>query len=62
VEFDLYVWIDDYMKKFSTESDLMSEKDRRFQENKIMLAFQGVKSNTNQKPPRKCRSKRPGRP
>ncbi len=43
VEFDLYVWIDDYMKKFTTESDLMTEIDRRFQENKIMLAFQGVK-------------------
>jgi small-conductance mechanosensitive channel len=43
VEFDLYVWIDDYMKKFTTESDMMAEIDRRFQENKIMLAFQGVK-------------------
>jgi len=43
VEFDLYVWIDDFMKKFKTESDLLSEIDKRFQENKIMMAFQGVK-------------------
>ncbi len=43
VEFDLYVWIDNFMKKFKVESDLMAEIDRRFQENKIMLAFQSVK-------------------
>lgn len=43
MEFDLYVWIDDFMKKFQTGSDLMADIDRRFQENKIMLAFQGVK-------------------
>ncbi|MDQ7831477.1 MAG: mechanosensitive ion channel [Desulfovibrionaceae bacterium] len=43
VEFDLYVWIDDFMKKFKAESDLLSEIDARFQENKIMMAFQGVK-------------------
>jgi|GEM_PF-1054905 len=43
VEFDLYIWIDDFMKKFKTESDILSEIDRRFQENKIMMAFQGVK-------------------
>jgi small-conductance mechanosensitive channel len=43
VEFDLYVWIDDFMKKFQAESDLIADIDRRFQENKIMMAFQGVK-------------------
>ncbi|MEF3697047.1 mechanosensitive ion channel domain-containing protein [Desulfolutivibrio sp.] len=43
VEFDLYIWIDDFMKKFKTESDILSEIDNRFQENKIMMAFQGVK-------------------
>jgi small-conductance mechanosensitive channel len=43
VEFDLYIWIDDFMKKFKTESDILSEIDKRFQENKIMMAFQGVK-------------------
>ncbi|WP_246287677.1 mechanosensitive ion channel domain-containing protein [Desulfolutivibrio sulfoxidireducens] len=43
VEFDLYVWIDNFMKKFKVESDLMTEIDKRFQENKIMLAFQSVK-------------------
>jgi small-conductance mechanosensitive channel len=43
VEFDLYVWIDDFMKKFQAESDLIADIDRRFQENKIMMAFQGIK-------------------
>jgi small-conductance mechanosensitive channel len=43
MEFDLYVWIDDFMKKFQTGSDIMADIDRRFQENKIMMAFQGVK-------------------
>lgn len=43
LEFDLYVWIDNFMKKFQVQSELALAIDQQFQDNKIALAFQGVK-------------------
>ena len=43
LEFDLYVWIEDFRDKFRVESDLASSIDRELQEAKIIVAFQGVK-------------------
>jgi small-conductance mechanosensitive channel len=43
LEFELYVWIEDFRNKFRVESDLASEIDRALQENKITVAFQSAK-------------------
>jgi len=43
LQFELYVWIDNFMKKFQVQSELATTIDQEFQDNKIMLAFQGVK-------------------
>jgi small-conductance mechanosensitive channel len=43
LEFDLYVWIDNFLKKFQVQSELASAIDSQFQENKILVPFQGVK-------------------
>lgn len=43
LEFDLYVWIDDFMQKFQVQSELAMAIDQQFQDNKILLAFQSVK-------------------
>ncbi len=43
LDFDLYVWIDNFMKKFQVQSELAMAIDQQFQDNKILVAFQGVK-------------------
>jgi small-conductance mechanosensitive channel len=43
LDFELYVWIEDFRDKFRVESDLASAIDHQLQENKITVAFQGVK-------------------
>lgn len=43
LEFDLYVWIDNFMKKFQVQSELATAIDQQFQDNKILVAFQSVK-------------------
>lgn len=43
LDFELYVWIEDFRDKFTVESDLASAIDQQLQENKITVAFQGVK-------------------
>jgi len=43
LEFDLHVWIDNFLKKFQVQSELATAMDKRFQENKILVPFQGVK-------------------
>jgi len=43
LEFELYVWIENFLKKFDTEAELVTKIDRQFQDEKVMLAFQGVK-------------------
>lgn len=43
LDFELYVWIEDFRDKFRVESDLASTIDQQLQENKILVAFQGVK-------------------
>ncbi|WP_243364414.1 mechanosensitive ion channel family protein [Fundidesulfovibrio terrae] len=43
LEFELYVWIENFLKKFETEADLVTKIDRQFQDEKVMLSFQGVK-------------------
>lgn len=43
LEFDLYVWIDNFLKKFQVQSELATAIDQQFQDNKILVPFQGVK-------------------
>ncbi|KHK01199.1 mechanosensitive ion channel domain-containing protein [Desulfovibrio sp. TomC] len=43
LEFDLQVWIDNFIKKFNVQSELAIIIDQSFQENKILVPFQGVK-------------------
>jgi small-conductance mechanosensitive channel len=43
LEFDLQVWIDNFMKKFQVQSELSTTIDQAFQDNKILVPFQGVK-------------------
>ena len=43
LDFELYVWVEDFLKKYDVEAELVTEIDKRFQDDKIMLAFQGVK-------------------
>lgn len=43
LDFELYVWIEDFRDKFRVESDMASTIDQQLQENKITVAFQGVK-------------------
>jgi small-conductance mechanosensitive channel len=43
LEFELYVWIENFLMKFDTEAQLVTEIDKRFHNNKVTLAFQGVK-------------------
>lgn len=43
LDFELYVWIEDFRDKFRVESDLASAIDQQLQENKVIVAFQGVK-------------------
>lgn len=43
LEFDLYVWIENFLKKFQVQSELATAIDQQFQENKILVPFQGVK-------------------
>jgi small-conductance mechanosensitive channel len=43
LEFDHYVWIDNFLKKFQVQSELAATIDQQFQENKILVAFQSVK-------------------
>ena len=43
LEFDLQVWIDNFLKKFQVQSELATTIDQTFQENKILVPFQGVK-------------------
>ena len=43
LEFDLQVWIDNFIKKFAVQSELGIIIDQTFQENKILVPFQGVK-------------------
>jgi len=43
LDFELYVWIEDFRDKFDVESDLATSLDRALQENKITVAFQGIK-------------------
>jgi len=43
LDFELYVWIEDFLNKFKVESDLASSIDHILQENKVTVAFQGIK-------------------
>lgn len=43
LEFDLQVWIENFLKKFQVQSELATTIDQTFQENKILVPFQGVK-------------------
>ena len=43
LEFDLQVWIDNFIKKFDVQSELSTTIDQVFQDNKILVPFQGVK-------------------
>lgn len=43
LEFELYVWIENFLVKFDTEAQLVMDIDRRFQEEVVTLAFQGAK-------------------
>lgn len=43
LEFELYVWIEDFRDKFKVESDMATTIDQVLQENKITLAFQSAK-------------------
>jgi small-conductance mechanosensitive channel len=43
LEFDLQVWIDNFMKKFQVQSELATTIDQTFQDNKILVPYQGVK-------------------
>ena len=43
LQFELYVWIDNFMKKFQVQSELATAIDQEFQDNRITVAFQGVK-------------------
>ena len=43
LQFELYVWIDNFMKKFQVQSALTTAIDQEFQDNRITVAFQGVK-------------------
>jgi small-conductance mechanosensitive channel len=43
LEFELYVWIENFLKKFDIEAELVTEMDKRFSNEKVMLAFQGAK-------------------
>ncbi len=43
LEFDLQVWIDNFIKKFDVQSELAATIDQVFQDNKILVPFQGVK-------------------
>ncbi|MHC1788790.1 mechanosensitive ion channel family protein [Solidesulfovibrio sp.] len=43
LEFDLQVWIENFLKKFQVQSELATTIDQSFQENKILVPFQGVK-------------------
>jgi len=43
LDFEMYVWIEDFRDKFKVESDLASSIDQILQENKVTVAFQGVK-------------------
>lgn len=44
LDFVLYVWIDNYMKKFKIINDMSWEIDQKFQENKIVIAFRTVRA------------------
>ncbi|MFP5260121.1 MAG: mechanosensitive ion channel domain-containing protein [Acidobacteriota bacterium] len=43
LEFDLQVWIENFLKKFQVQSELATTIDQVFQDNKILVPFQGVK-------------------
>lgn len=43
LEFELYVWIEDFQDKFKVESDLATVIDQVLQENNVTLAFQSAK-------------------
>jgi len=43
LEFDLHVWLDNFLNKFQVQSELAIAIDQQFQENKIVMSFQGVK-------------------
>jgi small-conductance mechanosensitive channel len=43
LDFELYVWIEDFRDKFQVQSDLASALDQALQENSITVAFQGAK-------------------
>ncbi|MBI4804316.1 MAG: mechanosensitive ion channel [Desulfovibrio sp.] len=43
LEFELYVWIEDFRDKYRVESDLATAIDQELQENKITVAFQTAK-------------------
>jgi potassium-dependent mechanosensitive channel len=43
LEFDLHVWIDNFLNKFQLQSELATAIDQQFQDNKILVVFQGVK-------------------
>lgn len=43
LEFDLHVWIDNFLNKFQIQSELATAIDQQFQDNKILVVFQGVK-------------------
>jgi hypothetical protein len=43
LEFELYVWIEDFRDKYRVESDLATTIDQELQENKVTVAFQSAK-------------------
>lgn len=43
LEFELYVWIEDFRDKYRVESDLATVIDQELQENRITVAFQSAK-------------------
>ncbi len=43
LEFELYVWIEDFRDKFKVESDMATTIDQVLQENRVTLAFQSAK-------------------
>ncbi len=43
LDFELYVWVNDFRDQYQTESDLINEIDEKLQAKKIKVAFRGVK-------------------
>ena len=58
LEFELYVWIEDFRNKFTVESDLATTIDQVLQENNVTLAFQSAKVKYKPKGPEDAQAAR----